>query len=388
MKLHRQSTNACWIKKSFLEGKVRGLLSAARKVTICLDGWSKKGLSASFIGISANFFEPVSRSSKHVLLNLFQIEHPHTGQNIANCIEKCLDDWGIKLQNVLLVISDNGANMLKAVKLINSKVDSTSADDGEDPESSTDDDSDEYVAIDQEETEDGINKCHLVHLSCLAHSLQLVAKQVYSSTDHFEDVLKKARNVVSSIRKSSVMTQKLLQKCGKTVISDCTTRWNSTYYLVERLLEVKVHINALFNECGLDSLLTSEWNKLEDMKALLAPFKRHTDNLQSDSLSLSNVIPSLLDIECHLQSYPHHGDLIRHLLREFRKRFRSIIDVSADEFNAIPAVATLLDPTVAPVLLTSQTRDLLEAAKRYIVRMVRTCYYLNANFMVILMSSS
>lgn len=67
--------------------------------------------------------------------------------------------------------------------------------------------------------------------------------------------------------------------------------------------------------------------------------------------------------------YPHYNDLIRHVLRDFRERFRKIIDANAQDFNPLPAVATLLDPTVASVLLTTQTRDLLEAAKRQIPRM-------------------
>lgn len=38
--------------------KLKDLLASSRRVTICLDGWTKKGLSASFLGISACFFNP------------------------------------------------------------------------------------------------------------------------------------------------------------------------------------------------------------------------------------------------------------------------------------------------------------------------------------------
>jgi len=58
---------------------------------------------------------------------------------------------------------------------------------------------------------------------------------------------------------------KVISKCGKGVISDNSTRWNSTYIMAQRLLEVKVPLNEL----NIDSLLTSEWAQLEELVSLL-----------------------------------------------------------------------------------------------------------------------
>ena len=68
----------------------------------------------------------------------------------------------------------------------------------------------------------------------------------------------KARRVVGNIRKSSVAVQKLVKRCGKTVVVDCTTRWNSTFYMAERLLLIEGHVNAVLGEIGADTLLSSE----------------------------------------------------------------------------------------------------------------------------------
>jgi len=101
--------------------KLKSLLTSSRKVMICLDGWTKKGMSASYLGISASFFDQRRRVPCHALLSLAELEHPHTGQMLSACLANCLDTWSIPSSKVLLIISDNGANKVKAVRLLQQK---------------------------------------------------------------------------------------------------------------------------------------------------------------------------------------------------------------------------------------------------------------------------
>ncbi|XP_047142940.2 uncharacterized protein LOC124817169 [Hydra vulgaris] len=73
-----------------LTRKLRDFISEGRRFTVCLDGWTKKGLTASFLGISVCFFHFKSEKPIHALLNLYLVKHPRTGEQIANCFEKCL----------------------------------------------------------------------------------------------------------------------------------------------------------------------------------------------------------------------------------------------------------------------------------------------------------
>jgi len=52
------------------------------------------------------------------LFNLDLIKHPHTGEMLSMSLEKCLSHWEIPKEKVLQIISDNGANMVKAVNLL------------------------------------------------------------------------------------------------------------------------------------------------------------------------------------------------------------------------------------------------------------------------------
>jgi hypothetical protein len=97
---------------------IRHMLDNARKVTICLEGWSKKGLTCSFLGISANFIDPTADESKHVTLALKQLKHPHTGEMLATELDTCLTAWGLVADKILMIVTDNGASMVKAIKLV------------------------------------------------------------------------------------------------------------------------------------------------------------------------------------------------------------------------------------------------------------------------------
>jgi hypothetical protein len=336
--------------------KVRSLLHESRRVTICLDGWSKKGLTSSFLGISACFFDPNANISRHTMLSLVQLHHPHTGEALADALEKCLMHWDIPAGKVLLVICDNGANIVKAVRLMSARAEEQAEqrkelqDNRHDEDADAEDDDDEYNA-DEEDDDMPLNIMETVpyrRMACLSHTLQLVIKPVCNG--HYDQLLSKVRHLVSTIRRSSVAVQKLTSKCGKTVITDVSTRWNSSYSMVKRFLEIKQSISEVLIEMCVDSLQVSEWCRLQECVEFLEPFAVQTNILQTDGCSLSLIVPSLIHLQCHLQKFPSKT-LAKSVLRDFNDRFAFILDPHDDDFNPVPAAACLLDITVAGMLI-------------------------------------
>lgn len=358
-------------------------LKETRKVVVCLDGWTKKGMSASFLGISVSFFDRRRRIPKHALLSLVEIEHPHTGEALSKCLETCLQAWEIPPSKVLLIISDNGANMIKAIRLLqkkereremkeiadesdeeNEEADENESEDGEnvdtenvvdvehDSESADVDDmmiDSEFSLIDENDEDSDDDDMPLAHqwsmelpetvvyrrLPCMAHCLQLIIKIIYKHTD-YAPVISKVRNIVRRIRKSSQLMSKLIKRCGKSVIMDCTTRWNSTYHMIRRFIDLKSAINEVIvddDNDEMDLIIISEWKLLSEIVSLLEPFATHTDILQTDTLSLSNVVPALLDLEVHLQNFKSAKKFIQ-------VKLSTIIYTSAinNKFNATVTV--------------------------------------------------
>lgn len=54
-----------------------------------------------------------------MLLNLHEIAHPHTGYMLAAKLIETLTEWDISKSKVLAVITDNGSNMAKAIRVAN-----------------------------------------------------------------------------------------------------------------------------------------------------------------------------------------------------------------------------------------------------------------------------
>lgn len=126
--------------------KFKRRLAMARKVTLGIDIWSKKGLTASFLAVSACYFDIQQNKAEHILLNLKQLTHPHTALSIAAHVSECLDEWEIPKDKVLTVITDNGSNMVAAFRH-----------DEEDNDTSSDEDDDDADGQDTD-AEDGADE--------------------------------------------------------------------------------------------------------------------------------------------------------------------------------------------------------------------------------------
>ena len=192
--------------------KLNDLIGKSRKVVICLDGWTKKGLSASFLGISAGFFDYERRIPLHTLLSLVELNKSQTGEMLSNCLSECLTTWDIPASKVLLIVSDNRANMVKAIRLLKEKERAQACDlammvDESDTEDETDEDDEDdvplssLISVDLPVVPEDVPYRRLL---CMAHCLQLVIKEVYKHPA-YETVIKKARHMVAHIRKSPTL---------------------------------------------------------------------------------------------------------------------------------------------------------------------------------------
>lgn len=213
-------------------------------------------------------------------------------------------------------------------------------------------------------------------MPCVVHTLQLVVHMLNKEAS-VKQILDKARSIVKLFRKSSVATQKILDKCGLIVVNDCPTRWSSTYYMIARLLKVTDPLCEIANEMGWDNLLSSEWQKLSSLHELLLPFAEHTQTLQSDTMSMSLIVPALLDLHSHLTDFEentNHRDfatLARKMKVNLNQRFAWVLDSSDEKFSPLVAAAFFLNPTVCDTLLDvadDSVQELFKQAEGYVVQ--------------------
>lgn len=99
-------------------------------------------------------------------------------------------------------------------------------------------------------------------------------------------VITKVRKLINTVRKSSVANEEMIKRCGKTLTWDFSTSWNSTSDTLRRLLKTRAEPNQLHEDLGMDTFLTSDWEKLENLSSCLIPLSfTQTDFGVADSPS-------------------------------------------------------------------------------------------------------
>lgn len=89
-----------------LKVKTVNVLKDSQRVSTCADIWTKKGMSLSYLGITAHFFTRSDHVRHRVTLAVRRMPFSHTGENIHKLADYILTKWDIPPQKVAAVITD------------------------------------------------------------------------------------------------------------------------------------------------------------------------------------------------------------------------------------------------------------------------------------------
>ena len=158
----------------------------------------------------------------------------------------------------------------------------------------------------------------ILHLYCTDHVLHLTCKRCYERAS-FGDVetsaVQKATNVVSHFQSSTQATAKLLQAQSMiddynsnvpvTLLTDCVTRWWSTFRMVARILYLRLALSLLEvnNDIPETKRLTGgDWKELESVHKVLNPFRNAQLSLEGEKyVSSSFVVATVHTCRASLQ---------------------------------------------------------------------------------------
>ena len=94
----------------------------------------------------------------------------------------------------------------------------------------------------------------------------------------------------------------MIEKAGKKLVSNCPTRWDSTYLMISRLVDVKQHLTAVLDDLNWDNLTATQWKHLEAILELLQPIAHQTNITSAEnSTTIAMVIPVLKETNLHLK---------------------------------------------------------------------------------------
>lgn len=103
---------------------------------------------------------------------------------------------------------------------------------------------------------------HKHHHPCIAHTINLSTKEILNQNDELSEILKKCRQIAGQLNTTQLKVKQ-----------DVTTRWNSTYFMLQRLNEIKISMTAVMStlQKAPQMLYANEWLVIDDCIPLLKP---------------------------------------------------------------------------------------------------------------------
>ncbi|XP_072044965.1 zinc finger BED domain-containing protein 4-like [Amphiura filiformis] len=288
-------------------------------ISVTTDLWTSPGGSHSLMSLTGHWINDTFVKRRGVLC-ASSFPGRHTGDNIKEEMERMFKEWDIEKSKIHTVLRDNGANVVN-----------------------------------------GMEKLGVDHQSCLIHTLQLVVSDGLKSQRTITDLIATGRRIVTHFKHSSQAHTKLEALQNKhslpkhAMIQDVPTRWNSTYYLLERLNEQKDALVEFASLYDLPQMTANQWSLSKTLVNALQPFENLTRKLSAESATLASVIPDVVMLRRALtlqdprnkDKYKGIQTTIDTMVESMDRRF------SESELKESLAVATFLDPRYKDVFFQS-----------------------------------
>ena len=283
--------------------ELKAKLTDTKYCVLTTDLWTSRA-TQGYITVTCHFL--LSSWELHsAVLDTLHVDVSHTAENLAAELVRITDDWRIT-EKVVCAVTDNASNIVAAIRLNGWK-----------------------------------------HLPCFAHTLNLVVQDSIKADTVLAGIQKKCRDIVSYFHRSSKATDKLfsiqthLKVDNLKLIQDVETRWNSVFYIFERLIQQHEAVTTTL--CLLDKnslcLSTDDVEVMKSAVTLLRPFEAATRETSADQfLTISKLIPiarSLQQLTIEASATIKLGDEL------CLQMCRSFLNIEA---HHLLAASTLLDP--------------------------------------------
>ena len=314
--------------KKHVEGRTRlkKLLSSASAVALTTDMWTSRA-TEGYLTATVHFISDEWKMCSFVLETAGFVKH-HTGENIGKRLVDIADSFEIT-SKVVSLTHDEAANQCAAIR--------------------------EACKLAVTQHKDASWKS----LVCAAHRLQSCIRYALD-VEGISDLLKCSRKLVGHFRHSCKASQALKEKQQedrarkriRKVIQDVPTRWNSSYYMLERLIDLRMPIIAVLTDKNISKqsdaeldLTAHQWLLADSLVTVLKPFELATTLLSAEeNVSLSCILPIMEGLNRGVRSSPNDILEIKQCKAILNEQLTQRFELDSVDAASLPVLASLLDP--------------------------------------------
>jgi len=318
-------------------------LSAVQYMSVSADLWSshKRG----FIGVTVHYIDAENLERVSHILACRRFKHSHTGEQIARVMGAIFDEFHIT-SKITACITDNAANMAKAVRLLETEALSSE-------ENSTNECDDavnadvvdvETIPIHElltEETnadmDDDFPHMRAKQIRCANHTLNLVAAvdsraarvdDKYKRT--YDNAMAKVQALSNAVNKSVKHADVVEDVVGITFLNPTCTRWSSEFAAVSRIVTVgSEKVRECQQKIGLAPMTEANMSFLTGFVQVMKPIAVAMEFLQGEKeCFVGHVVPTITGIEKKLRGMgidESMTPLRQAILNGLQTRFRAVL---------------------------------------------------------------
>lgn len=300
-----------------LVSKIKAEIKAQDYVSLGGDCW-EDCTKQSYLGVTAHYFSKNIDDQvrlRKICLGLMPLSERHTANYLGEKLLEMAGNFDITQNKISCVCSDRGSDVKKAVA----------------------------------------DTCgSLKQTACVSHDLAHIVPDSIKKVEFVKTILSKVKEISQKIRHSRNCRDELrrLQMQDGVSPGKCLTflncidiRWNSTYYMAARYLDLKKYVYPVLlkGDKKIDPLTVQELDVLKEIVELMAPFEEATNEFSAEKHPTSSIViptikslnETLIQYNCSTQAGVGFKST---LIAETDNRFSKI------EYNQNLAIATILDP--------------------------------------------
>ncbi|KAL7854971.1 hypothetical protein SRHO_G00033500 [Serrasalmus rhombeus] len=237
------------------------------KLALTADIWTSVANEA-YLGITCHYITD-DWDMQSICLTTMPLQDRHTASNIAEWLEEVVARFEIPASKIIAIVHDNGANVVAAANIL-------------------------------------VEKHGWSSVRCTGHTLQLVINAALKHPS-IEKAIGATRCLVQHFKKSELACTKLKDKQQQmatpehSLVQDVSTRWNSTFYMISRLLEQRWPVTATLSDSSITSrgkryldLKPEQWSLLGELSTALKPFECATVFMSGQKYTTISAIPPLV----------------------------------------------------------------------------------------------
>lgn len=288
--------------------EIHRILKSAYSVCLTTDDWSSIAHEC-YASITCHFIDYDCKLNTF-LLDCFLYSEAHTAESLGKEIKSTAFEWDIH-DKIQAVVTDNSSNIVEAVKQLEWK-----------------------------------------HVPSFAHILNSIVQTALEKIEPVRIKVKRIMQYFKSSPKASELLkamQRSMEKMELEVKQDIVTRWNSTYDMFKRMLEIKESLisTMVIHYPDLTQLTDGEFIILEQACKILEIFKDvSTEMSDENKVTISNIILISCSLKKYCENFIKQNSSLSLEVKTMAEFIISSLNNTLNDIekNSVVTEATFLDP--------------------------------------------